>query len=86
MKSSSTPGPSSPWWLPPALWNGFPSSTQGFGFPKRSRLVKAKQQGQVASLADCLRQMRKKGIWISEGLRRQALAAVDEPTGELPSS
>jgi predicted nucleic acid-binding protein len=49
-------------------------------------LVKAKQQGQVASLADCLRQMRQKGIWISEGLIRQALAAVDEPAGDLPSS
>jgi len=49
-------------------------------------LVKAKQQGQVASLADCLRQMRNKGIWISEGLVRQALAAVGEPAGDFLSS
>ncbi len=41
-------------------------------------LVKAKQQGLVASLADCLQEMRKKGIWISEELIRQALVAVGE--------
>jgi predicted nucleic acid-binding protein len=41
-------------------------------------LVKAKQQGLVASLAHCLQEMRKKGIWISEELIRQALVAVGE--------
>jgi predicted nucleic acid-binding protein len=49
-------------------------------------LVKARQQGQVASLEECLRQMRKKGIWISDGLIRQALAAVDESADDFLSS
>jgi hypothetical protein len=49
-------------------------------------MIKARQQGQVASLEECLRQMRRKGIWISDGLIRQALAAVDEPAGDFLSS
>ncbi len=41
-------------------------------------LVKAKQRGLVANLADCLLEMRRKGIWISDELIRQALVAVGE--------
>lgn len=45
-------------------------------------LIKARQQGLLDNLGQCIRQMRSKGIWVSEALIRQSLAAV----GEAPES
>lgn len=43
-------------------------------------LVRARKHGHVNSLAQCIRKMRDKGIWISDELVRQVLSAVDEST------
>lgn len=41
-------------------------------------LVRARKQGLVDSLTHCIHEMRAKGIWISDELVRQAIAAVGE--------
>ena len=41
-------------------------------------LIKARQQGLIDSMAHSIRQMRNKGIWISDALICQSLAAVGE--------
>lgn len=41
-------------------------------------LIKAKEQGIIDHLADCIARMRVHGIWISPHLIRQALAAAGE--------
>lgn len=41
-------------------------------------LVRARKAGLVESLDECIRQMRSKGIWLSESLTREALFEVGE--------
>ena len=41
-------------------------------------LIKARQQGLIDSMAHSIRQMRNNGIWISDALICQSLAAVGE--------
>jgi len=41
-------------------------------------LIKARQQGLIGSLAQCISKMRFKGIWISEALVRNSLLSVGE--------
>lgn len=41
-------------------------------------LIRAKREGIIDNLADCIARMRAKGIWISPVLTQQALASVGE--------
>jgi len=47
-------------------------------------LVRAKENGLINSLSQCIREMRVKGIWISDALVHQALSAVGELTDQPP--
>lgn len=40
-------------------------------------LVKASKAHLIPSLKDCFARMQEKGVWISEPLKKQAIAAVD---------
>ena len=42
-------------------------------------LVKAKQQGLIQDLAQCLMKMKSEGIWISDELACQAMRTADKP-------
>lgn len=41
-------------------------------------LIRAKNEGLISSLTHCIREMKTNGIWISDELARQAIAAVGE--------
>jgi predicted nucleic acid-binding protein len=41
-------------------------------------LIRARKEGMIPNLADCVSAMRKHGIWLSQGLLEQALHAVRE--------